>query len=59
MAKKKTTPDRTKFCFFLEIWQIKLISTKDKTICTTLNYVEHIIFLTSAVTGCATLLLLH
>ena len=35
-----------------EVNQNKLISRKHKKVCTTLNYIEHILILASTITGC-------
>ena len=35
-----------------EVNQNKLISRKHKKVCTTLNYIEHILILASKITGC-------
>ena len=40
------------FFFFEEIKQNELMSKKHEKVCTTLNYIEHILILTSTITGC-------
>ena len=44
--------DGTRCYFFKETEQNYLISKKHKKVCTTLNYTEHFLILSSAVTGC-------
>ena len=44
--------EETKNNFIKEVEQNELISKKHKKTCTTLNYVEHLLILASAVTGC-------
>ena len=41
--------DETRNYFLEEIKQNKLMSKKQKTVCTTLNYVEHFLILTSTI----------
>ena len=38
--------------FLEEIKQNELISKKQKNVCRTLNYIEHVLILASTVTGC-------
>ena len=44
--------DETKNYFIEEINQNELMTKKHKKICMTLNYIEHLHILASAVTGC-------
>ena len=44
--------EETKNNFIKEVEKNELISKKHKKTCTTLNYVEHLLILASAVTGC-------
>ena len=44
--------DETRNCFLEEKKQNKLMSRKHKKVCTTLNYFEHFLILTSTITGC-------
>ena len=44
--------DETRNYFFEEIEQNELMSKKHKKVCTTLNYIEHFLILTSRITGC-------
>ena len=44
--------DETRNYFLQEIEQNKLMSKKHKKVCTTLNYIEHVLILASAITGC-------
>ena len=44
--------DETKNYLLEEIKQNELMSGKHKTVCTTLNYIEHFLILASAFTGC-------
>ena len=44
--------DETRYCFIEEININELMSTKHKRVCTTLNYVEHLLFLPFAFSGC-------
>ena len=44
--------DATRNYFVEEIEQNELTSKKYKKVCMTLNYIEHLLFLASAVTGC-------
>ena len=43
--------DETKNYFLEEIKQDELMSRKHKKVCTTLNYVEHVLILASTITG--------
>ena len=43
---------KTRNYFLKEIEQNELISSKHKKVCTTLNYVEHFLILTSTITEC-------
>ena len=43
---------------FEDIEQYKLMSTKNKKFCTTLNYIEHLLTLASTITGFQFMLLL-
>ena len=43
--------DKTRNYFLEEIEQNKLMSRKHKSICTTLNYIEHFLILASTITG--------
>ena len=45
----------TRNYFLEEIEQNELMSTKDKKICTTGNYIEHLLILISTVTGCVSI----
>ena len=47
--------DETRNYFLEEIEQNELMSRKHKKICTTLNYIEHFLILTSGITGCISL----
>ena len=44
--------DETRNYFLEEIKQNELMNKKHKTICTTLNYIEHFLILASTITGC-------
>ena len=44
--------DKTKSYFLEEIEQKELMSKKHKTVCTTLYYIEQLLVLASAITGC-------
>ena len=44
--------DETRSCFLEEIEQNELMSRKHKKFCTTLNYIENFLMLTSTITGC-------
>ena len=44
--------DETRNYFLEEIEQNELISRKHKSVCTMLTYIEHFLFLASAITGC-------
>ena len=44
--------DETRNYFLEQIKQNELMSRKHKTICTTLNYIEHFLILASTITGC-------
>ena len=44
--------DEARNCFLEEIKQNELMSKKHEKVCTTLNYIEHILILTSTITGC-------
>ena len=44
--------DETKNYLLEEIKQNQLVSGKHKTVCTSLNYIEHFLILASAFTGC-------
>ena len=43
---------RQKNYFLEEIERNELMRKKNKKVCTTLNYIEHILILASAITGC-------
>ena len=43
--------DKTRNYFLAEIEQNKLMSRKHKSICTTLNHIEHFLILASTITG--------
>ena len=43
--------NETRNYFLKEIEQNELMRKKDKTVCTTLNYIEHFLILSSEVTG--------
>ena len=43
--------NETRNCFLGEIEQNELISKRHKNVCTTLNYIEHVLILDSATTG--------
>ena len=47
--------DETKNYLIEEIIQNELMSKKHKKVCTTLNYIEHFLILTSTVTGCVSI----
>ena len=47
--------DETRNYFLEEIEQVVLMSNKHKKVCTTLNYIEHFLILSSTVTGCISL----
>ena len=47
--------DKTRKYFLKEIEQKDLMSRKCKKVCTTLNYIEHFLTLTSAITGCVSI----
>ena len=44
--------DETRNYFPKKIAQNELMRKKHKKVCTTLNYIEHLLILASAVTGC-------
>ena len=44
--------DETRNYFLKEIEQNELISKKQKRVCTTLNYIEHFLILSSTIAGC-------
>ena len=44
--------DETRNYFLEEIKKKELISKKHKKVCTSLNYIEHFLILTSAIAGC-------
>ena len=44
--------NETRNYFFIETEENELMSRKHKKICETLNYIEHFLILTSAITGC-------
>ena len=44
--------DKTENYFLEEIWQKELMSRKYKKFCATINYIEHLLILDSAITGC-------
>ena len=44
--------DETRNYFLKAIQQNELMSKKDKTVCTTLNYIEHFLVLASTTTEC-------
>ena len=44
--------DKTRNCFIKKINQNELMSKKHKNICGILNYIKHLLFLVSTVTGC-------
>ena len=44
--------DETRNYFLREIKQNELMSKKHKKVCTTLNYIEHILVLASTITEC-------
>ena len=44
--------DKTRNYFLEEIEQNELMSWKNKKVCTTLNYFEHLIVLASSITAC-------
>ena len=47
--------DETRDCFIEERKQNELMSKKHKKVSTTLNYIEHLLILASAVTGCVSI----
>ena len=47
--------DETSKYFLEEIRQNKLVSKKCKKVCTTVNHIEHILILASAITGCVSI----
>ena len=47
--------DETRNYFLEEIEQVLSMSNKHKKVCTTLNYIEHFLILSSTVTGCISL----
>ena len=47
--------NETRNYFLEEIEQNQLMSKKHKTVCTTLNYIEHFLILASTITGCITI----
>ena len=49
--------DETRNYFLEKIKQNELMSRKHKKVCTTLNYVEHLLILAFAITGCILILL--
>ena len=49
---KFTNIDETINHFVKEIQRNELISKKHKKVCTTLNYIEHLLILASAISGC-------
>ena len=44
--------DETRNCFIEKIEQNKLMSRKQKKVCTTLNFIGHFFIFASVVTGC-------
>ena len=44
--------DETRNYFLEEIKQNELMRKKHKKVCTTINYIEHFLFLASTITGC-------
>ena len=44
--------DETRNYFLKEIEQNELMSKKQKMVCTTLNYIEHFLILSSTIAGC-------
>ena len=44
--------DETRNYFLKEIEQNELMSKKQKRVCTTLNYIEHFLILSSTIAGC-------
>ena len=44
--------NETRSYFLEEIEQNKLMSKKDKNVCTSLNYIQQFLFLASTITGC-------
>ena len=47
--------DETRNYFLEKIEQVVLMSNKHKKVCTTLNYIEHFLILSTTVTGCISL----
>ena len=47
--------DKTRKYLIEEINQSKLISKKNKKVCTTLNWIEHFLILVSTITGCVSI----
>ena len=43
--------DETGNCFLKEVEKNELMSKKHKKVCTTLNYIEHVLILASTITG--------
>ena len=44
--------DETRSYFFEKLGQIDMISKNNKNVYTTINYIEHLLILTSTITGC-------
>ena len=44
--------DETRNCFIEKVSQNELISNEQRKICTSLNYVEYLLILAYAITGC-------
>ena len=47
--------DETRNYFLEEIKQNELMRKKHKKVCTTINYIEHFLFLASTITGCVSI----
>ena len=47
--------EETRNYFIKEIDRNKLMSKKQKKVCTILNYIEHFLILASAITGCVSI----
>ena len=47
--------DETRNYFLEEIKQNELMCKKHKKVCTTINYIEHFLFLASTITGCVSI----
>ena len=54
LEKNKTNIEKARNFMIKEINQDDLMSKKHKKLCTTLNYIEHLLILASASTGCVT-----